>query len=179
MDYQTELALEELVIAMDTDGIDGINKWREARKQATSDKQAQAEKLAIAQPTRYGIQRLETGGVTYQGLPVLRQVETAEVTQDQLPAFAKHIGVKYDELMRMLTGERRSVVGSGGQIWQAWSSPRWSSSKDYVDSTNKEEFRAMLEKEDQDTRAAVATLNNNRSKADATYHQEPKHNQWR
>lgn len=179
MDDLTERKLTKLVELVDKFGASGLDMYKQAQDNALAEQEAQAKQAARANPTRYGLQRLEEGGVTYQGLPVLKQVETAEVTQDQLPAFAKHIGVNTDELMRVLTGERRSVVGKGGQIWQAWTSPRWSSSKDYVDSTAKEEFRAMLEKEDIETRAAVAALNDSRFRADATYRNEPKHNQWR
>jgi hypothetical protein len=179
MDDLTERKLTALVELVDRFGASGLDMYKQAQDNALAEQEAAAKQAARDNPARYGLQRLEEGGMSFQGLPVLKQVETAEVTQDQLPAFAQHIGVKTDELMRVLIGERRSVVGRGGQIWQAWSSPRWSASRDYVDSTDKEEFRAMLEKEDQETRAAVAALNDSRFRADATYHTEPEHHQWR
>ena len=171
-----EAQLSRLLDLAEEFGSAGIDQWQAERRTAIADRQKQAQQFVVDNPVRFGLKRMQQGTAPYAGklVSVLKPVEFTWVTYQTLPVFAKSIGVNLDDLTSMLDGKRLEVTGKNGQVWRSDSSPRWSASKQFIDTSRIDEFREEMAKEDRETETIVGRQNNyisnlTTSVAEATY----------
>jgi hypothetical protein len=169
---------ERLFELIDANGIDGVTQWHMERSKARQEANARLKQAVIDNPMRWGIRRVEDGGVSYQGMKTVRNMETWDVSQGKLAEWAKDKGVKLSELWQVLNGDSRSCTGKGGNVYMSYVT-RWSNSRDFIDKSELWKEQAYNQHLDEQTKALVDELNRNRQLADQTLNTVPQHTELR
>jgi hypothetical protein len=148
-------------------GSAGCDIWRQELESKQADIQRQAEERAKNNPMRYGVKRVEQGYRESSGvmLPIMKAVEHFDVAIDDMPKFSHFIGARLEELRDLVEGRVPELVLKSGR-YRAWTTPRWSHSKDYRDLSQEQEDREVLEREDVRTRQWVDAWNEKRVASD-------------
>lgn len=180
-----ELRIEDLVELVknaprEMTTLDILNLWRHKYETAKDELQKKAVQHSIDNPMKYGIKRIEESMQESAGayFPVYKAVEHFSVAQNDLPAFAGHIGARADDLYALVQGKRHDVITKKG-IYRGCDSPSWSATIEWRDRTQELTDRAELLQEDKRTESMVGAINASRLLSGKPEAAAPTYTEWK
>src|SRR5437870_1774163 len=106
-----ESSLERLVQLVDAEGIEGVEKWRDERRQAVAEQASRVGETTLYYVGLLGTQKVR--GRMGNVRTVERIINTFGFTYDELPNFARVNGLDKDELQAVCELRQRSVSAKG------------------------------------------------------------------